>query len=47
MKGISNENSLIKEELSGQEISITKDILKEGILLELAPYQSLIYTYCV
>ena len=47
MKGVYGPGSHVVEELTGEKITVTPDMLSQGYELQLKPYESKIFTYTV
>ncbi len=47
MKGVYGPGSQVKEELTGEQITVTPEMLAQGYELQLKPYESKIFTYTV
>ena len=47
MKGVYGPGSQVKEELTGEQINVTPEMLSQGYELQLKPYESKIFTYNV
>ena len=47
MKGVYGPGSQVKEELTGEQITVTPEMLSQGYELQLKPYESKIFTYNV
>ena len=47
MKGAYGEQAQVVEELTGQKLAVTPEVVSQGYLLDLKPYECRIFTYSV